>query len=94
MRWLILPLALALVTACSDPGPVNPYLVYVLDDYFSPSRSTIKIDSTVTFQWSGVNPHNVTYTAGPLPLPANSSTLTGGEFQTTFTIVGTYDTSR
>ena len=92
--WLVLPvLGLALAgAACSETGgPADALTVYVLDDYFSPARLTVPINSTVTYVWSGNNPHNVFYVAGPAPLPPNSGTSTSENFQTTFTRAGTYD---
>jgi len=93
-RWLALAaLGLALVGAACDEmsgGSANPS-VSVQDDYFSPAQLTVSINSTVTFVWGGARTHNVTYVAGPTPLPPNSSTVASGIFLTSFTMAGTYD---
>ena len=94
-RWLALPaLGLSLLgAACGDnvsSGPGTPS-VSVQDNIFSPAQLTVSINSTVTFVWGGQITHNVTYVAGPTPLPPNSATVASGVFLTTFTVAGTYD---
>lgn len=41
--------------------------VKVLDDYFNPTKLTVKKDTKVAFKWDGenLNTHNVTMTKGP-----------------------------
>ena len=96
-RWWLVLLALALAlgaAACGEDlggGPGNTIQVSVQDNVFSPAQLTVPINSTVTFVWGGMNPHNVTYFAGPPPLPANSFTITSGIFRTDFSRAGTFD---
>jgi len=45
----------------------------------------------VTWTWAaGAVGHNVTFTSGPAPRPANSATQSTGSYSATFTTVGTY----
>jgi plastocyanin len=93
--WCGLILGLALVgAACGDEssgGPGNALTVSVQDNIFSPMQLTVPINSTVTFVWGGMLTHNVTYIAGPMPLPTSSGTIASGIFMTNFGTVGTYD---
>jgi len=59
---------------------------------FTPRDTIVQAGGTVTWTWnSGTTQHNVTYTSGPAPLPANSPNQSGTQtFSTTFTTVGTY----
>ena len=65
--------------------------VGIADFSFTPDNAVIKTGGTVTWNWGGAQPHNVTYDGGPTPLPASSATHTGsGTFQSTITTLGKY----
>ena len=75
--------------------PPTSAAVSVNDNVFSPASAVIKTGGTVTWTWAG-SPlviHNVTYTGGPTPRPANGPNKAGGSgtFQSTITTVGKYD---
>jgi plastocyanin len=65
---------------------------------FNPSNVVVQVNTgtagvgDVTWTWND-NPtsHNVTFTAGPTPRPANSDTKATGTYVATFTTVGTYN---
>jgi len=58
---------------------------------FNPASIVIQSGGTVTWTWNdNPTPHNVTFTSGPTPRPADSQTLMTGTYDGTFTIVGTY----
>jgi len=75
--------------ATSPPTSVG---VSVTSFVFSPRDTIVQSGGMVTWTWnSGTTPHNVTFTSGPTPLPANSPDQAGTTtFTTTFTAVGTY----
>src|SRR6266568_3789327 len=70
-------------TASASPTSVG---ATVNSNFFSPKDTVVRIGGAVTWTWnSGTTPHNVTYSSGPAPLPANSPTQTGGTtFSSTF----------
>jgi len=74
----------------SAPGTAVP--VTVSNFLFTPKDTAVQTGGTVTWTWNGTaTTHNVTYTGGPAPLPANSSDQGAGTtFSTTFTTVGKY----
>ncbi len=76
-------------TASASPTSVG---ATVNSNFFSPKDTVVRIGGAVTWTWnSGTTPHNVTYSSGPAPLPANSPTQTGGTtFSSTFAAIGTY----
>jgi plastocyanin len=49
---------------------------------------TVKKGTSVTWKWTGHNPHNVTVTGGPAKF--HSKTQTSGSFSHKFTKAGTY----
>ena len=81
----------------SDPGPgddgddqppTTPAAnsVAVADNFFNPSSLTVSQDTTVTWNWTGGNPHTVTFDDG-----LNSSgTQTGGTHTRQFDQTGTF----
>jgi len=75
--------------ATSAPTAVD---VGVTSFAFTPQDTLVQVGGTVTWTWnSGAVLHNVTYTSGPTPLPANSPNQSGTTtFSTTFTAAGTY----
>jgi plastocyanin len=58
---------------------------------FNPSSVVVQNGSSVTWTWND-NPtsHNVTFTSGPTPRPADSGTMPTGTYTATFTTVGSY----
>ncbi len=70
--------------------PQTTAAVDVKDNFFSPQNGVIKTGGTVTWTWGGAATHNVTYTGGPTPLPANGPNQMSGTFASSITAVGTY----
>jgi plastocyanin len=70
--------------------------VMVKDDFFSPTKMTIKVGDKVNFIWasSNINTHNVTLAKGPKGVNRMKfSSLTGStdfHFERTFTVPGKY----
>jgi plastocyanin len=56
------------------PPPPGTATIAVQDNQFSPAVDTIASAGTVTWNWSGINPHNVTFEDSAA---YNSSDLTG-----------------
>jgi len=98
--------AAILTLACGGDGATEPRCtppptsgaVNVCDNSFSPQGVTVQVNGTVTWTWTGLDFHNVTFAAGgPLPSPCNSTTRvcatdrTMGSYTGTFTVVGTYN---
>ena len=75
--------------ATSPPTAVD---VGVSNFAFTPQDTLVQVGGMVTWTWnSGTVQHNVTYTSGPTPLPANSPNQSGTTtFSTAFTAAGTY----
>jgi plastocyanin len=85
----VVALATALA-ACSDSaGPSVQGDITVQDNSFSPSAVTVDAGTTVTWEWTGNSPHNVTW-VGP-GAPAASATQTTGTYERLFDAAGTYD---
>ena len=64
---------------------------------FNPSSVVVQANTgtagvgDVTWTWNdSPTQHNVTFSSGPTPLPANSNTVATGTYSLTFTKVGTY----
>ena len=75
----------------SATTPPTSAAVTVSNNNFSPDNSVIQSGSTVTWTWAaGAVAHNVTFTSGPTPRPANSATQSTGSHAVTITNVGTY----
>ncbi len=92
--------AIAVPLGCSDdddpanPGGGGPFngTVRVLASSFSPSSATIKVNDTVTWEFSG-GPHTVTQGTSPGNPPSplfNSGSQSSGTFTFTFDTPGTY----
>lgn len=77
--------------ACSDDAtsgpPGNQSTVQVQDNAFSPDQRTVNVGTTVTWDWTGSNAHNVTWVSGA---PAASATQSSGTYQRTFDAAGTF----
>lgn len=63
--------------------------VAVRDNQFDPATVSVALGGRVTWTWSGVASHNVTFETGP-QLPAESCDQTSGTHNVTFTTAGTY----
>src|SRR5437870_9556033 len=71
--------------------PATSAGVSVGDDFFTPGGAVIKTGGTVTWTWAGARVHNVTFTGGPTPRPANGPNQMSGTYTTpAITTVGTY----
>ena len=91
--WLLAAVALV---ACGDDGgsgvPVEPpdptetTRVSVVDNQFLPRSNAVAVGDTVTWTWSGSNPHNVTFDGGS----PNSGTQNAGTFLREFDTAGTF----
>jgi plastocyanin len=81
--------------ASAKPKPVVKK-VTVADDFFSPTKLTIKVGDKVNFVWSATNveTHNVTLVSGPKGVSRKQfSSLDGStrfHFERTFTVPGKY----
>jgi plastocyanin len=70
--------------------------VKVADDFYSPTKLTIKVGDKVNFVWSAsnVNTHNVTLVSGPKGVSKKKFTSLDGStdfhFERTFTVPGKY----
>lgn len=59
--------------------------VTVGDDFFSPQEDSVAVGGTVTWTWTGVNQHDVTFDDG-----VASAIQTSGTFSRTFSAAGVY----
>ena len=66
-------------------GTVTTHNVTVGDNFFSPDTMTVLLSDTVTWVWTGNNPHTVSFSDG-----VNSALQTTGIFQRGFPATGTY----
>ncbi|PYO97136.1 MAG: hypothetical protein DMD60_08030 [Gemmatimonadetes bacterium] len=80
-----------LTFSATAAAPPTSAAVDVKDNFFSPQNAAIKTGGTVTWTWGGAAAHNVTYTGGPTPHPADGPNQITGMFSSTITAVGTYD---
>jgi len=67
-------------------GTTTTASVTVGDNFFSPVQDTVGLGGTVTWRWTGINRHQVTFDDGA----PGSDTLTTGTFSRTFNATGTY----
>ncbi|MEX2224950.1 MAG: plastocyanin/azurin family copper-binding protein [Dehalococcoidia bacterium] len=94
MRLIITVIALALAGTILLSGPPaaraqESATVSVGDNVFSPAAVTIDVGGTVTWNWSGVNPHTVTASDGSFESPQQAT----GSFSQTFNTAGTFNYS-
>ncbi len=74
----------------TGPGPSGPTAttsVNIIDNGFSPSSNSATAGQSVTWSWTGNNPHNVTFDD---PAIGNSSTKTSGGFTRSFPTAGSF----
>jgi plastocyanin len=93
MRRLLLAVtgALLLAGAMAAPSLSAGKSVKIGDNFFVKNGGatvTVKKGTSVTWKWTGHNPHNVTVTSGPKKFA--SKTQTTGSFSHKFTKAGTY----
>lgn len=69
------------------PGPVQTTSVDVIDNAFDPDDIQVAAGATVTWTWTGSNPHTVTFDDASI---GNSATKTDGSFQKGFDSAGTF----
>ena len=74
----------------SASTPPTSAAVSVSDNVFSPGSAVIQSGGTVTWTWAGRNIHNLTFTGGPAPQPADQGNQVTGTAQRTLTTVGKY----
>ena len=90
---IVVPVAGAAPSAKAKPVVKK---VTVADDFFSPTKLTIKVGDKVNFVWSATNndTHNVTLVSGPKGVSKKQfSSLDGStrfHFERTFTVPGKY----
>jgi plastocyanin len=93
MRRLLLAVtgALLLAGAMAAPSLSAGKSVKIGDNFFVKNGGatvTVKKGTSVTWKWTGHNPHNVTVAGGPAKF--HSKTQTSGSFSHKFTKAGTY----
>src|SRR5256886_6974 len=74
--------------------PPTAATVSVEDNHFTPQNSVVRTGGAVTWNWAGTASHNLTFTFGPTPLPANQISQTSGSAQRTLTAVGAHNYTR
>jgi len=79
------------VFSATGAAPPTSGAVSVGDNFFMPQETVVKVGGTITWTWGGFDIHNVTYTSGPSPRPADSTTQDTGMHASTFTAEGRYD---
>src|SRR2546426_9647788 len=67
-------------------GTSTTAAVTIGDNFYKPVQDTVGVGGTVTWTWTGVNKHQITFDDGA----AGSDTLTTGTFSRTFGATGTY----
>lgn len=86
--------ALAIVPVVAAAGFAIPALaaskktIDLGDNFFKPKSATVAKGTTVTWDWIGKAPHNVTVVSGPQKF--RSSVQTSGTFKHKMTKAGTY----
>jgi plastocyanin len=98
-RPFVLPLALliALAFPATVGAAAKTYTVKTGDDFFSPTKKTIKVNDIVKWTWVGadgkagstINEHTITERDGKLP-KLLSSTKTSGTYKFRFKKAGKY----
>jgi plastocyanin len=74
--------------SAAAPNQANTKTIKLGDNFFSPSKATVTVGTTVTFRWSGSNTHNVTVDKGPQKF--KSPNQSAGTYTRTFLKPGTY----
>jgi len=63
--------------------------ITIADNSFTPSDITVPLHTAVTWSWTGVNIHNVTFTAAT-GVPTDIGNRTSGNVSRTFDTAGTF----
>ena len=72
-------------------APRTSEAVSLKNTAFNPSSVVVQTGGTVTWTWNDGIDHNVTFTSGPTPRPADSGTMATGTYSPPpFTTPGTY----
>jgi len=87
-RLIALAIVAAVAAAVAIPAFAATKTVTVGDDFFKPTKVTVRAGTKVTWKWTGHNPHNVTVTRGPKKF--HSRTQTSGTFSAIPHKKGTY----
>ena len=87
-RLIALAIVAAVAAAIAIPAFAATKTVTIGDDFFKPTKVTIRAGTKVTWKWTGQNPHNVTVTRGPKKF--HSKTQTSGTFSAIPHSKGTY----
>jgi plastocyanin len=82
--------ALVLVAAlgAAGAGAASSPKVQLGDNFFKPTKLTVTAGTTVTWNWTGSNTHNVSVTSGPQKF--RSPDQASGSYTRTLTKTGTY----
>lgn len=72
-------------TTPTTPTGSTSSSITVADNSFSPNATTVAPGTSVTWSWSGANPHNVVFDDG-----AKSDTQRSGTYARTFATAGSY----
>ena len=88
MRKPIALLATAGLAAAAVPAFAATRTVNVDDNFFSPSKLSVKKGTTVKWRWTGDAPHNVRVVKGPVKF--GSSIKSSGSYRKTMRRRGTY----
>ena len=70
--------------------PPTAAAVNVGDNFFDKASVVVQVNHTVTWTWSGMNPHTVSFTGGPESGTPAGTPQTSGTYQRTFTSTGTF----
>ena len=70
--------------------PPTAAAVNVGDNFFDKASVVVQVNHTVTWTWSGMNPHTVSFTGGPESGTPAGTTQTSGTYQRTFSSTGTF----
>jgi len=87
-RLIALAIVAAVAAAIAIPSFAATKTVTIGDDFFKPTKVTVRAGTKVTWKWTGQNPHNVTVTRGPKKF--HSKTQTSGTFSAIPHSKGTY----
>src|SRR5437764_1096719 len=87
-RLLAVAMVAALAAAVAIPALAATKTVKIGDDFFKPTKVTVKAGTKVTWKWTGTDPHNVTVVKGPKKF--HSRTQSKGTFSAIPHTKGTY----
>ncbi len=89
LSFVVLVSATAVAVSCENEStaPQATTSVTVKDNEFEPRNAAIMAGQTITWNWTGNNPHNVTFDDGTI---GNSATQSSGTFMKTFAVAGSY----